>query len=581
MQNISSDEDYFIDNTKDKMPTEEQQNDDNSDATATNLIAQHLDEPIVCKKCNKSFFNRSFYHEHKLKVFNDNWCLYVENVCSVCDEIIGNLDIKQVRTHINGHLFKETYFCKHCHRFERGSIIEQYDHFMTIYSEKRYICRQCRDSFVSKIDLDDHMQEIHPCLTKFPRHIRKWNKHMCELCGKIVTSLPEHMKMHKDIRPYECVNCANRFRTKFSVIRHQQAHRHKLTVCKLCEKHFYWAETFHIHMKKVHPSDDPHSFVCRYCSSKFQCKQSADVHENVHRPYDCTNCPESFELTEELSAHHHQAHADLPFNEAPEVYKIKCPDVSMKNFHMETEYWETATAETEALMNVNYESQKALDELAAYVNRTAKATSIAAQNSLSTLKIVKTESLYKAVDTEDVAYTMPFISQTPDYETAGQTNISLNVKKAVMEADAIQRNVAKIVDSKVTRSISTVSQKPEIKKIATAAATGKCDFTAKPEKVDVTPASGLRKIELKELMLHCKDCNIYFKNELLLIDHRTKTHKKSFRCKMCGIQTDKILEHILKHRYCFVCKTKFETASALLQHQSKAHPKISVAKKQS
>lgn len=578
MQIISSDDDYFIDNTNDKAQTEDGQN-ENSDS-ATILVTHKLDEPIVCASCSKCFYNRSFYEEHKLKIIDRKSCLYIEDVCNVCDEVIGNLDDKQIRSHIGGHLLKETYFCQHCHRFEKASMIEQYEHFMTIYSEKRYICRQCRDSFVNKVDLDDHIHEIHPCLKKFPKYIRKLTRHMCELCGKLVGSLPEHMKVHKNIRPYQCVKCENRFRTKFNVIRHQQAHRHKLTVCDECGKNFYWAETFHTHLKKVHPTDDPHSFVCRYCSSKFQYKQAMEVHENVHRPYDCSNCETSFEFPEYLRAHHYNIHAELPFVEQAVVYDIKCPDVSMKNFHMNTEYWETATAETKQLMNDKYESQKSIDELAAYASRTARAEAAADRtSSSSTSNIGKTASLNAALDKcgtiakvndNKVAYKLPTMASKPENKMV----ITSNIKKNTVKADDVKREIGKFgVDTKVVYKLPTTSQKAVKRKIEIVPA-GKYDFTTKIKKSDdVTPAAPtLKKVDLKELLLTCKDCNIYFKNEIQLIDHRTKTHKKTFRCKMCGIHTDKIMEHILQHRYCFVCKTKFETAAALTLHRQKVHP---------
>lgn len=329
---ISSDEDYFLDNNDaysffNEPSTSFQQQQPKNNVTI--LLSSTVTEPINCDVCKKKFYNLTLYYEHKMKSID---CVGKSFACGFCNETIiqndDDNDENTIHKHIREHLVKQRFYCQHCKRYEKGSIIEQDNHIFEKFGVKHLICLECRQTFPTLFE-----QSIHECENDLKIEFtnsskRNIHRTMCELCGKLTASMLNHMKIHNDIRPYQCNLCDSKFRTKFQILRHQQAHKRRAIVCNMCERKFYWFETFSIHMKKCHPIDEkckkPLSYKCRYCKSKYSYEQELQAHELIHRPYECKHCNESFQDLNQLEEHHYMEHSELPYEQQPEYYTVKC-----------------------------------------------------------------------------------------------------------------------------------------------------------------------------------------------------------------------------------------------------------------
>lgn len=72
-------------------------------------------------------------------------------------------------------------------------------------------------------------------------HKLERNEYKCRLCKmylKEQTALDEHMKLHKDLSPFQCVFCARLFQNKSGLIRHTS------TIHVSCSVFLYQRNTF-------------------------------------------------------------------------------------------------------------------------------------------------------------------------------------------------------------------------------------------------------------------------------------------------------------------------------------------------
>ncbi|XP_062616308.1 zinc finger E-box-binding homeobox 1-like isoform X6 [Saccostrea cucullata] len=75
-------------------------------------------------------------------------------------------------------------------------------------------CHICKASFDFKMDLRNHLKNIHAYI----------ERHTCEICFKMFKSpyhLNRHLKMHSDLREYQCKYCGKRFKHDYHVKSHR------------------------------------------------------------------------------------------------------------------------------------------------------------------------------------------------------------------------------------------------------------------------------------------------------------------------------------------------------------------------
>ncbi|XP_065086725.1 zinc finger protein 771-like [Ochlerotatus camptorhynchus] len=148
-----------------------------------------------------------------------------------------------------------------------------------------------------------------------PRKIRPEGKEIktpeeCKICGRVVTYMREHMRMHKIDKQHKCPYCDRMFvqgnNLKYHIRKHLGERPYS---CELCDKTFYCAPHLKSHMKVHGPQG---LFQCDRCPKTFNQECNLRKHIRVHtgeKPYKCSKCDKAFNSTSNLK-NHQRLHAD-------------------------------------------------------------------------------------------------------------------------------------------------------------------------------------------------------------------------------------------------------------------------------
>lgn len=148
-----------------------------------------------------------------------------------------------------------------------------------------------------------------------PRKIRPEGKETkipeeCKICGRVVTYMREHMRMHKIDKQHKCPYCDRMFvqgnNLKYHIRKHLGERPYS---CNLCDKTFYCAPHLKSHMKVHGPQG---LFQCDRCPKTFNQECNLRKHIRVHtgeKPYKCSRCDKAFNSTSNLK-NHQRLHAD-------------------------------------------------------------------------------------------------------------------------------------------------------------------------------------------------------------------------------------------------------------------------------
>ena len=139
---------------------------------------------------------------------------------------------------------------------------------------KPYECENCKQRFVSKCNLDNHMWQ-HQGMRNRP--------FKCQLCKKAYARqclLDSHMLSHKGIKPCVCNDCGLQFANKSNLQRHVAEHDGVRSFeCSRCDKKFTRKYYLDDHMK-VHTGDKP--FYCQICGKTAATKSNYNSHLRTH-----------------------------------------------------------------------------------------------------------------------------------------------------------------------------------------------------------------------------------------------------------------------------------------------------------
>lgn len=299
------------------------------------------------------FDHNTAFFEHKLSTIE---CMLMQRDCNICCETLDG-DKNDIKMHVANHLLPRTYYCKYCQRDENASVIQQYEHLYHLLGEHFYLCAICGESFEDSNELWTHIPTIHPNAEGISkqnlvdikpfRTVREskkitnplsTNRLMCDLCGSFVSSISMHMESHSFERPFVCNNCGNSFRTQRCLIKHEQSHKTNGFDCEYCGKRFLWTKSFTSHMLKYHPTNSDEKFPCQYCRFKFDHQQVRDVHEKLHRTFQCNLCHQEFKIYKKLHLHLKIDHPETLASNTVKTFPIthRC-NVCDKIFHSKDE----------------------------------------------------------------------------------------------------------------------------------------------------------------------------------------------------------------------------------------------------
>ncbi|KAJ8918614.1 hypothetical protein NQ315_013120, partial [Exocentrus adspersus] len=148
-------------------------------------------------------------------------------------------------------------------------------------SQLKFCCEQCGKLFKYEANLKSHL-------------IKHGTKLKCEVCNKEFDSmkcLRDHLKTHKDYRPYPCKICPKTFTLATGLVKHMRIHNgDKKHLCTVCGKRFYEPNHLNIHMR-IHTGEKP--LVCSTCGKRFSSPHGLMVHNKTHtgeRRFECNVC---------------------------------------------------------------------------------------------------------------------------------------------------------------------------------------------------------------------------------------------------------------------------------------------------
>ncbi|XP_055614099.1 zinc finger and SCAN domain-containing protein 22-like [Uranotaenia lowii] len=132
----------------------------------------------------------------------------------------------------------------------------------------------------------------------------------CEICGRFVSYMREHMRTHRADKQHKCPYCDRLFVQANNLKYHIRKHLgEKPFVCEVCNKSFYCASHLKSHMRVHGPQG---LYQCDKCPKTFNQECNLRKHLRVHsgeKPYKCNRCPKAFNSTSNLK-NHQRLHAD-------------------------------------------------------------------------------------------------------------------------------------------------------------------------------------------------------------------------------------------------------------------------------
>ena len=280
--------------------------------------SQHPKKEFVCCQCGQNFEDAEVEYEKHIDIEHKYKCRF-------CDKIFikKNGRVKHV-SRVHGDL---TFSCKWCGKSFKNS----YEDFESHEDEKHDVpCRYCEKRFTEKIYLINHTTSCHIdknffckfCSQDFGQDFDKCLKHedrthefKCENCDKCFLEKSVHDKHSLDVHgvsvglDLKCGQCQERFSNTGAFREHFKV-PHKI-FCSLCELKFPTQNKLNEHISKDHQkSTKAEKLICKLCNKKFDSKDTTEFeeHQNMKHKYKCDNCDMMFVKSGRLRDHIDETH---------------------------------------------------------------------------------------------------------------------------------------------------------------------------------------------------------------------------------------------------------------------------------
>jgi len=134
----------------------------------------------------------------------------------------------------------------------------------------------------------------------------------CLFCGKCVTNIVHHYRVHTNERPYHCKFCHREFKQQNMLDYHSQATHTKERPhkCSVCQKSFSAKCNLLQHLK-IHSNVKPH--ICLFCEKGFVERDALNDHLRRHigeKWFICAFCPKEYSSQRALRRHTIRSHQD-------------------------------------------------------------------------------------------------------------------------------------------------------------------------------------------------------------------------------------------------------------------------------
>ncbi|KAJ6609325.1 Zinc finger protein, partial [Pseudolycoriella hygida] len=165
--------------------------------------------------------------------------------------------------------------------------------------KKEFTCDLCGTRFTSKNGVRKHM-EIHTNTRPYP----------CSICGKtfrLNSGRTIHERQHTGEKPFQCAECGKAFISQGLLTAHSKRHENTTYPCHICGKTFNLPSGYRNHVK-THRQDKP--FKCTVCTKTFNTRLYLMRHLVIHsdKKYKCHFCDSEFNTGAGRRQHHRHKH---------------------------------------------------------------------------------------------------------------------------------------------------------------------------------------------------------------------------------------------------------------------------------
>ncbi|XP_017274629.1 telomere zinc finger-associated protein [Kryptolebias marmoratus] len=233
-------------------------------------VVTHTGEmPHKCSTCSEQFMYKKNLTMHMMKVHGHP----KPHTCPQCPKTF--LTRTELRVHEAAkHRGEKPFVCEECgHRASSRNGLQM--HIKAIHrNERPFVCNICGHAFSQKNNLNLHLR-VHSGERPY----------QCHLCGKTFrtqASLDKHHRTHTGERPYSCDVCEQRFTEKGALLRHK-ASKHqegRPHCCQICNKTFKAKEQLRVHLRR---HKGMRKFECIDCGYKFTRQAHLRRHILIHK----------------------------------------------------------------------------------------------------------------------------------------------------------------------------------------------------------------------------------------------------------------------------------------------------------
>lgn len=241
-----------------------------------NIMHLNGSETFKCNTCNSAFYTQNLLDKHTLTHSG------VQNVkCHYCEKLFncsGSREAHERRHHTGIKPYK----CSECEDRSFFSKSEYNRHTKRLHSKERpFVCELCNKTFAINADLKNHLK-VHENIRNF----------QCDICGHgslTVTNLRYHKKIvHETAGQHQCDLCPEVFSKKPFLWKHKRTKHRGAHVCDICGISLMTSQYLKTH--KLSHDETNRKFPCPVCPHKSFCSNGAlrrhvkDSHPTVEPP---------------------------------------------------------------------------------------------------------------------------------------------------------------------------------------------------------------------------------------------------------------------------------------------------------
>lgn len=215
-------------------------------------------DKFLCSICGKGFATKQRLEIHHLSHTGEK-----NYDCYLCEKKFATSF--RLRAHLRIHAGEKPYQCQTCGmRFTQRNALRCHERIHT--GEKPFECKVCGKRFNQGTILKTHMTLHTGKTVKCPQCDKKFSRPSCLIL---------HQREHTGEKPYVCYKCPKAYKQKSHLDRHLDTHfgvKHK---CDICDKEYSKRSSLKIHMFE-HTDDKP--FQCLDCMEKFARRDKYKAH---------------------------------------------------------------------------------------------------------------------------------------------------------------------------------------------------------------------------------------------------------------------------------------------------------------